>query len=196
MPMPKRDLLTIAFLVLALSGSALTVMGTVNYLKFYPTLTRLELTLISFQWNSTEQSLSIQTSFLIKNPADYNGLILRRFQGDFSIELPQNVTIDQGGMPFKPVEGPLNPGNTITASFRFNSTAQAARQAWETVQNGGRVGFLFQVDLVLTTFLEDFTGISAFYLCETSTDPVPCEQQYIQVQTRISQGGGGGGGGA
>jgi len=192
--MPKRDLLTVILLFAAVSGSALTAVATVNYLSFYPTLEQLQLSLTSFQYNSTGQSLTIAASFLIKNQASYRGLEMKAFGADYGIELPQNVTMDQGSLPDKRVIGQLGPGASITATFKFNSTVEAARRVRETLDAGGDVKFVFRIDLILVTFLDEFTGVSPFYLCEARQGPAACEQLFIALSTRTEQGGGLGGG--
>lgn len=196
MEMSRRDQLTILFLLVAISAAALNVMGTVNYLRFYPTLTKLQLDMTSFQWNNTGEAIEITASFLIRNLGNYDGLNLKSFEGVFNIQLSPTVTMSQGSIPFKRLTGPLDPGGTVSTSYKFNSTAEAARRVRETIDSGGEVKFIFEIDMILLTFLESYTGVSAFYLCEASQGPGTCEQRFITLTTKIEQGGGGGGGGA
>jgi len=194
--MTRRDRLTLFFLLLTITASVFTAVGTLNYMQFYPALLKLQLNLTNLEWATSTDQLEARAIFVLTNPTSYSPLVMKAFEGEFDIQLNGNTTIPQGSFPSARTL-PLQPGVLNTITISFEGTAEAARQVATAQATGEEVKFLFIIDIVLSTFLDKMTGISLSYVCEASRGPGSCKQEAFVFSIwpdQASAGGGGGGG--
>jgi len=194
MSLNKRDLLTVLLVTIAVSSVVIGGASTANYFQFYSSLQQLQLNLVSLQWETNGTAIDALANFTIVNPTGYVGLNLKLFQGIFDIRgINSNVSVPFGALPLAEAQGPLGPGFARIVTIPIDAGGRQGLQANELLQNGDQIEFVFSIDLVLSTFLDKASGVSAAYECTGTSGPGTCEQLSVAVLTS-SEGGGGGGG--
>ncbi len=196
MNLDKRDILTLALVVIAVSSVVVGGASTANYFQFYNALGKLQLnlTIAKADWNGTV--IDSLANFTVVNPTGYTGLRLKLFQGTYDIrEVNGTLQAKFGSMPFSGTKGPLNPGSLMVIAIPFKASGIVAIPINQLLEEGGKVEFVFRVDLILSTFLDKASGISAGYECTGTIGPATCEQLSVALLTSSEEGTGGGGGG-
>jgi hypothetical protein len=205
-----RDALVLALILVTVGGSVYVVVGSVNYYQFYPALTKLRLNFANLQWNSTQStsggvtsySLNGTANFALDNPSSYHGLVMRVFQPDFSVLLNDTDTIQQGPIAsaagfLRSDHGSLEPGNVLAITIPFQGAGSIPDQVAQTMKNGGKAAFIFDITVDLNTFLDNVAQVRVYFECSSSKGPGACNQTGVLIVPGHSPFGPmGGGGGA
>jgi len=201
----KRDLLMLVFAAVTLVVLVVATFGAMNYLRFYPAITNIQVRITSLQTTVLNDStgapiaLQVEVAFSVENPTEYTGLSLSHFESTYDVVAftspTGNVTTFGSPLPYNTITGPLNPGDIVKIrTSPFNATGDAPRRAGEP---GTTIRLVFHLDFVLSSFLNKVSSVIPSYDCTSSGEPTTCEQTGMTLITAPGgMGGGGGGGGA
>jgi len=193
----KRNLLTIGFAAFTFVMLVIAAFGAVNYNRFYPAITQIQMRILSLQTIPLNNIIEVKVAFAVKNPSDYQGLSLSHFGSTYSVVYvmspTNNITALGGNLPYPSMTGSLNPGTTFNVALTtFNITANPTQM---TSQPPTMIVFNFQPSFILSTFLNKVTEVIPSYECTSSGDPAVCDQTGLTLITSSVGGGPGGGGG-
>jgi hypothetical protein len=194
----KRQLVTIALIIITLSSISVATAYSNNYYAFYPALQKLQLNNPTMSFAPTNNSLNAYAIFTVENPTSYSGLAMAEFEPSFQVYAANGSLIPAGNfIEYIPPRDSLDPGKTFSYNISFTGSGAGVYQIYQMVKNQGvslsQFNFNFTVALLLSTFLQTFTSIRAVYVCNTHLGGGSCLQVAVILNSSPTPSTGGGG---
>ena len=111
----KLNILSIIFVSISLSSAVYIPLATLNYLDFYPSLSKLNAEVIRVAYSNTSNSPGFSTSIRVDSPGGYSGFTVDRITLLIFFELANASLSSPNGTLFE--ESPLSGLNTPKASI-------------------------------------------------------------------------------